>query len=227
MAPHLAMSDGARMAFDRRREKSFGEPTRVRTDGTVGSATAQSDGPKKPASTAYERYKQELHAFFNGEKPLPDHLKDMLATRPGAADHGVEAATSAGDEGMIAVESPKAKVEKAEDKRAPRRVVNGPSDEVLAIVEQIRRANSPREVEAAVDALRAKGAALPKEADVLSKALGHGNEDEPGVVEDAREKRVAARLDPRGERARHQAAREVVALGRWPPVLERPAHACG
>lgn len=177
MAPHLAMSDGARMAFDRRREKSFGEPTRVRTDGTVGSATAQSDGPKKPASTAYERYKQELHAFFNGEKPLPDHLKDMLATRPGAADHGVEAATSAGDEGVIAVESPKAKVEKAEDKRAPRRVVNGPSDEVLAIVEQIRRANSPREVEAAVDALRAKGAALPKEADVLSKALGHGNED--------------------------------------------------
>ena len=56
-------------------------------------------------------------------------------------------------------------------------MVNGPSDEVLAIVEQIRRANSPREVETAVDALRAKGAALPKDAEVLSKALGHGNED--------------------------------------------------
>lgn len=161
------------MAFDRRREKSFGEPTRVRTDGTVGAANAQGDTPKKPASTAYERYKQELHAFFNGEKPLPDHLKDMLATRPGAADHGMEAATPPpGPE--IAVEEPR---KKAEDKKAPRRVVNGPSDEVLAIVEQIRRANSPREVETAVDALRAKGAALPKDAEVLSKALGHGNED--------------------------------------------------
>ena len=57
-------------------------------------------------------------------------------------------------------------------------MINGPTDEVLAIVEQIRRANSPREVEAAVDALRSKGASLPKgDAEVLSKALGHGNED--------------------------------------------------
>ena len=160
------------MAFDRRREKSFGEPTRVRTDGTVGSATAQSDTPKKPASTAYERYKQELHAFFNGEKPLPDHLKDMLATRPGAADHGVEAATP-----EVVVEEPKKAAKAAVPDKAPRRVINGPSDEVLAIVEQIRRANSPREVETAVDALRAKGASLPKDAEVLSKALGHGNED--------------------------------------------------
>ena len=75
------------MGFDRRREKSFGEPTRVRSDGTTGT-TRDDELPKRPANTAYERYKQELHAFFNGEKPLPEHLKDMLATRPGAAEHG-------------------------------------------------------------------------------------------------------------------------------------------
>ena len=163
------------MGFDRRREKSFGEPTRVRADGTAGNNRSD-ELPKRPANTAYERYKQELNAFFNGEKPLPDHLKDMLATRPGAAEHGM-----ADDEAGAPVESDDApkkdgKQAPAEEKKA-RRVINGPSDEVLAIVEQIRRASSPREVEQAVDALRAKGAFLPKEAELLSKALGHGNED--------------------------------------------------
>jgi hypothetical protein len=158
------------MGFDRRREKSFGEPTRVRSDGTTGTARDE-DLPKRPANTAYERYKQELHAFFNGEKPLPAHMKDMLATRPGAAEHGLEQA-----EQPAPAEAKKADAPKVAEK-APRRVINGPTDEVLAIVEQIRRANSPREVEAAVDALRAKGASLPKDAEVLSKALGHGNED--------------------------------------------------
>src|SRR5437773_240334 len=81
------------MAFDRRREKSFGEPTRVRADGTSGSSKNDDEMPKpRPANTAYERYKQELHAFFNGGKPLPEHLKDMLATRPGAGEHGMAAA---------------------------------------------------------------------------------------------------------------------------------------
>ncbi len=163
------------MAFDRRREKSFGEPTRVRADGTTG-ASRDDELPRRPANTAYERYKQELHAFFNGEKPLPEHLKDMLATRPGAAEHGIaepEQAPAAANGN--AAKKPPARAEADPGKK--RRVINGPSDEVLAIVEQIRRANSPREVEAAVDALRAKGAALPKDAEVLSKALGHGNED--------------------------------------------------
>ena len=157
------------MAFDRRREKSFGEPTRVRSDGTSGET--QGDTPRKPASTAYERYKQELHAFFNGEKPLPEHLKDMLATRPGASEHGIEEV----EEKKDAPAAPK-KAAKNDDGKKARRVINGPTDDVLAIVEQIRRANSPREVEAAVDALKAKGAFLPKDAEVLSKALGHGNE---------------------------------------------------
>ena len=124
------------MAFDRRREKSFGEPTRVRTDGTAGS-TKDGDLPKKPANTAYERYKQELHAFFNGEKPLPDHLKDMLATRPGAADHGLadeaaEAEAKADATKAQALAKTKAKETNGKPDKAPRRVINGPSDDVLA-----------------------------------------------------------------------------------------------
>lgn len=163
----------------RQQGRSFGEPTRVRTDGRASSAEHDDLPHGKPAHTSYERYKKELHAFFNGEKPLPDHLREMLATRPGAAEHGL--AESAPAEGAAAAPAVAAhgrtdRGEKAE--RKPRRVINGPTDEVLALVEQIRRASSPREVEAAVDALRSKGAVLPRgDAEVLSKALGHGNEE--------------------------------------------------
>ena len=139
------------MGFDRRREKSFGEPTRVRADGTSGSAreVGGDDVPKRPANTAYERYKQELHAFFNGEKPLPEHLKDMLATRPGAAEHGLqdaeaEAAASAGAATTSTTSTTTtttttrkqngAKVEPSANGKTARRVINGPTDEVLAIV---------------------------------------------------------------------------------------------
>lgn len=167
------------MAFDRR-QKSFGEPTRVRTDGrATGDSGNNDDVPRpKPASSAYERYKQELQSFFNGSKPLPDHLKDLLATRPGAAEHGLAA-----EEG----EAPAAPLPTngaAKAKKAPtrvdekkRRVAAGPTDEVAELVAQLGRATSPRDVETVVNALRAKGAPLPRDADILSKALGHGSED--------------------------------------------------
>lgn len=163
------------MAFDRR-QKSFGEPTRVRMDGRSGADQNTDDALKpRPANTAYERYKQELQGFFNGQKPLPDHLKDLLATRPGAVEHGL-----AEEEAQVPLPptiAPKGKkpAAKADDRR--RRVASGPTDEVAEIVAQLQKATSPREVEAAVNALRAKGAPLPKDPEVLSKALGHGNED--------------------------------------------------
>jgi hypothetical protein len=171
------------MAFDRR-SKSFGEPTRVRTDGTRVDSSANNnannnDVPRpRAANTAYERYKQELAAFFNGQKPLPEHMRDLLSTRPGAAEHGFSSdGTDDGAAPSVERENDKDADKKETDKRAPRRVVNGPTDDVLALQEAIRRANSPREVDAAVKALRDKGASLPKDAEILSKALGSGDED--------------------------------------------------
>ena len=171
------------MAFDRR-QKSFGEPTRVRTAGTRVESR-DDDAPRpRPANTAYERYKQELAAFFSGQKPLPDHMRDLLATRPGAAEHGFVAPE--GEEGEAEGAAPvKAKKKNGDDgaakdagaEKKARRVINGPGDDVLALVEAIRRASSPREVEATVKALRDKGAPLPKDAEILSKALGSGDED--------------------------------------------------
>jgi hypothetical protein len=180
------------MGFDRR-QKSFGEPTRVRADGK-SSAQTEDDVPRpKPANTAYERYKQELQAFFNGSKPLPDHLKDLLATRPGAAEHGLaeeaaaaEAEAQKQQQNGAANGSEKGAAKKKgngkSDERKTRRVASGPTDEVAELVEQLRRASSPREVENAVKALREKGAPLPRDPEILSKALGCGDE---GVLAEA------------------------------------------
>lgn len=159
-----------------------GEPTRVRMDGT--RAETSDDKPAtpsaRPGNSPYERYKQQLHAFFNGDKPLPDHLKDMLATRPGAGDHGFaeeEAAAAA------AVEARQAGVKKkAEKKEEPRRRVVAATTEDIVLADAIRKSSSPKEAQNAVDALLARGFALPKDADVLGKALGH---QEDSVLEQA------------------------------------------
>lgn len=149
-----------------------GEPTRVRMDGT--RAETSDDKPatpsQRPGNSPYERYKQQLHAFFNGDKPLPDHLKDMLATRPGAGDHGFaeeEAAAAAAAE----ANKPKKKAEK-KDEPARRRVVAATTDDIV-LADAIRKSTSPKEAQVAVDALLARGFTLPKDADVLGKALGH------------------------------------------------------
>ncbi len=149
-----------------------GEPTRVRMDGTRAETSDDKPAPSsRPTNSPYERYKQQLHAFFNGDKPLPDHLKDMLATRPGAGDHGFaeeEAAAAA------AVEAKQAGAKKkAEKKEEPRRRVVAASAEDIVLADAIRKSTSPKEAQVAVDALLARGFPLPKDADVLGKALGH------------------------------------------------------
>lgn len=162
------------MAFERTRQaKSFGEPVRVRTDGSRTTTTKDEDAPRGPrSSTAYEKYKEQLHAFFSGQKPLPDHLKELLQTRPGASEHmeGVP-------EEAPAKPAPVAPKAKAAPERSTRRVVATGGDDVQSLVEAIRKATSPREVEGAIDALKAKGHDLPLDPEVLSKALGHSKED--------------------------------------------------
>ncbi|MBM4280652.1 MAG: hypothetical protein FJ137_07780 [Deltaproteobacteria bacterium] len=158
----------------------------MRTDGTRAEPDASRPGGRS-GGTSYERYKQQLHAFFNGDKPLPDHLRTMLATRPGASEHGFaadddEAAASPG--AGAAPHAPSTspprnargprKAEGADD-GGRRRVVAGAADDVQ-LADAIRKASSPREVQAAVDALLSRGYPLPMDADVLGKALGHSDD---------------------------------------------------
>jgi hypothetical protein len=150
------------------------EPDASRPGGRVGGGNG---------GTSYERYKQQLHAFFNGDKPLPEHLKTMLATRPGAADHGFasddeasEAAEGAAEVAAPARKGRTAKAKKADNDDAQRRRVVAGSAEDIVLADAIRKASSPREVVAAVDALLARGYPLPLDADILGKALGHGDD---------------------------------------------------
>jgi hypothetical protein len=167
----VSCNTGWCMSFSRS-DKSFGEIKRVRSDGTVGG-----DEVPKPRSTnsSYEKYKQELHSFFSGDKPLPAHLRDMLSTRPGASDHGFEE----GQPEPVA-EAPKSKSSRKNTPASAttgRRVVNAANDERSVLEEALRKASSPREVQNAVDALRHKQFPLPRDADTLGKALGHPSDD--------------------------------------------------
>jgi hypothetical protein len=156
---------GRLMAFSRS-DKTFGEVKRVRSDGTVANAD---DLPSKRTSNSpYERYKQELNSFFTGGKPLPTHLRDMLATRPGASDHGFEEGTPDAVKAEAADDK-----ETKKPKKADRRVLNAPTDERVVLEEALRRSGSPREVQTAIDALRSKGFSLPRDAEMLGKALSH------------------------------------------------------
>lgn len=166
--------------------RSPGDPARVRTDGTSASPDANKPGGRTGGSnTSYERYKQQLHAFFNGDKPLPEHLKDMLATRPGATQHGfgdeiVDDGTPPPD--IDTIEAPAAKKGVEPPKNEPRRRVIPASAEDIVLAEAIRKAQSPKEACVAVDAFIARGYSLPRDADVLGKALGHSDD---GVLEQA------------------------------------------
>ncbi len=142
----------------------------------------------RPAASSYERYKQQLHGFFNGDKPLPDSLRDMLATRPGASQHGFEDDEVAAADAAAAAEAeaaaPKSKTKKsitrtpvrADDESTRRRVGSSTCADDLLLIEAIRKASSPREITTSVDAFLARGLPLPKDAEVLGKALSHGDD---------------------------------------------------
>lgn len=160
------------------------EPTRVRTDGSrnEGNDFEERLKARVAQNTAYEKYKASLHAYFNGEAPLPDHLREMLATRPGAEAVFGEPDTVEAEPAL----EPKKKKGKGKGKRAPerdgterraRRMVSSNGSDYASLVEAVRKAASPRESEQSVDALKAAGHALPLDAEVLSKALGHSNDD--------------------------------------------------
>jgi hypothetical protein len=156
-----------------------------------GTRAEPGEPAARPAASSYERYKQQLHAFFNGDKPLPENLRDMLATRPGASQHGFDedevAAADAAAADAAAAAAPKkpkkASVTRsgrpapaADDDATRRRVGATSSADDLLLIEAIRKATSPREVQASVDALLAAGLPLPKDAEVLGKALGHADD---------------------------------------------------
>jgi hypothetical protein len=175
----------------RNQSKNSLEPARVRADGTRGESNELEERIKARVAqnSAYEKYKASLHAYFNGDAPLPDNLREMLATRPGAEEVLGESAQNT-PEDCGANQSRKAKSGKGKrDRNAngngekrTRRMVSSKGNDFASLVEAIRKSTSPREGEQSVNALLAAGHALPTDAEILSKALGHSDE---AVIEQA------------------------------------------
>lgn len=159
--------------------------TRVRSDGSTQTESVTDSLEDKLRSraakaTAYEKYKAQLNEYFDGKRALPQQLKDMLATRPGAEEHGfvqeeADAELEPDDGGGKKKKRKKGPPEKA----APgtRRRIGGSSDARLQHIAALRASTSPREAELAIDGMRAAGFSLPLEMDLLSKALGHKDQD--------------------------------------------------
>ena len=107
----------------------------------------------------------------------PDARTADLLVYPGFAPPTAAEAKGKKEDKEHRAPSKKGKKASARVDERKRRVAAGPADEVAELVAQLARAVSPRDVEAVVNALRAKGAPLPRDPDTLSKALGHGNEE--------------------------------------------------
>jgi len=154
---------------------------RVRADGSSSQNVDPDERIKAKAqhATAYERYKAQLNEFFDGKRELPDHLKDLLATRPGAEEHGFAPSEVATDD-----DEKKKKAKKKNGKVASEAAPSGTRRRVAssngnhgALLDALKKASSPREVESAVNALRGAGYDLPPDIDLMSKALGHSDEE--------------------------------------------------
>lgn len=180
------------MAFTRHRVHNTLDPARVKTDGT--SSRDQDPHEERlrarvTKNSAYDKYKASLHEFFDGGKPLPDNLRALLATRPGADTHlGVteeERAEAEAEAKAAAEPAPTTKTKKkkgpvqkdrGDEPRRTRHIAPAGGDDYKGLVEAIRKASSPREVEGAIDALKTAGYVLPVDGELLSKALGHKDE---------------------------------------------------
>lgn len=155
-------------------------PKRVRTDGALASATPSNRRGQK-ANTAYEKYKADLHAMFEGKKPLPEHMQDMLGTaKAPVVPAGADAVF-----GRAKASKPSGKPER----RTRRRVASG-KETYASLLDSVRAANSAGDVTQAVDKLLAGGHQLPDDDEILSKALSH--------QDDAVLDRVVAQLEGLG-----------------------------
>lgn len=108
--------------------------------------------------TSYDRYKASLHAIFDGKAPLPKHLQHNETE-----------------------EGPKPKLCTKSDKSTLRRRGKSVNATVKAsheaLLKAIHEATTREEITESVNSLITEGYPLPKDEGLLSKALGHRNEE--------------------------------------------------
>jgi len=107
------------------------------------------------SSHAYEKYKANLNAFFDGKRKLPEHLKQLMPEEESAQ------------------EKPQAQ---KQSNRPLRRRSAAPLFSYEIFLEAIKRSVTPDEVTRTIDALLESGHQIPRDEDILSKAFIHRDE---------------------------------------------------
>lgn len=112
--------------------------------------------------TDYEKYKASLHAIFEGKAPLPGRIRQMM------------------DENQDTQEPPVAPISSEpcvqKEEKKPRRYSPGNNLQYKTLLQAIMQAEQNNLV-AKLDDFLAAGFELPKDEEVLSKALMHPSQD--------------------------------------------------
>lgn len=142
-------------------------PDRVKTDGSAPKKGWDAEKPRGSKSqSSYDKYKQSLHEIFDGKKPMPNKMKDMLESQhPSVAQ---TSSTGTGDQETQATVP--------EPKKARRRVApQGPT--LTDLIQQTKNSNTSAETRAALSLIIEKGFQLPDDdEELLVKALDHDQE---------------------------------------------------
>jgi hypothetical protein len=162
------------------RNTAVEQNVRTRMDGSLGATNDPEERFRARVAkvTAYEKYKAQLNEVFDGRRELPQQLKEMLSTRPGAEEFGFVPDTGETDAGDDATKKKRRRnKKKVGPEPGVRRRVAGGQAESANLVDALRKASSPRETAVAIDTMRDDGMSLPLDVELLSKALSHHDED--------------------------------------------------
>ena len=142
-------------------------PERVKTDGSAPKKGWDAPKPRGgKGQSSYDKYKQSLHEIFDGKKPMPDKMKDMLESQhPSVAQQSSESTNE-----------PSAEVTGAPAKKVRRRVApKGPT--LSDLIHQTKASKTSAEVRDALSLIIEKGFTLPDDdEELLVKALDHDQE---------------------------------------------------
>lgn len=146
-----------------RRLRDFGntlEQQRVRMDGKSSDSRDLDITPR--SSNKYERYKRSLHAIFDGKAPLPDHLR---IDQKDESDDGCLDNSNQDTRQMPS--------KNTNSRLRSRRLQSAGMSLCQEHMSKIASAITPSEINLALDSFFSSGFELPKEEEVLSKALVH------------------------------------------------------
>lgn len=138
-------------------------PERVKTDGATPKKGWDVPTPKTGKNqSAYDKYKQSLHEIFDGKKPMPNKMKDMLETRHPA----------------VAPDDASSKPEPQDPPKKVRRRVAPQGPTLGDLIQQAKTAKTSADLRTALSTIKEKGFELPADdEEILVKALDHDDDE--------------------------------------------------